>query len=240
MEAMKEILRGKPVSQAAKDNSIKVGTLRSRINKYEQRGSHKKPKRGPPKKHVDFTDPMYRHICKYVDHNSIASHDDIFEDFQNKFGDDDITRIKLKKYVQQNFAVMLRRHQTFPPQEEAAEDYTGDYFDSFFHELFRQNVVPRRCVFVNEVAYDVDPHRHYQDNEKKKYRNAKAKVQYRPIKIPTKEKTEKPISTKMAFLVAFSYDQVVYTKYQIGTNTTEDDVRKFVRMLVSIMGKKEM
>ena len=127
----------------------------------------------------DITEAMHRNLCRYVDDNSIASHEQIYLHFQNEFKDANIPKDVLRKYVQQNFRITLRSHQILFKQPEVDENTQSH--DACMHYLFEKGVNSKECVFIGEIVFDIDSTRTYGDQKKRNTRLNKAITEGREI-----------------------------------------------------------
>ncbi|KAG2216802.1 hypothetical protein INT45_013616 [Circinella minor] len=162
--ALEAMVGGMSLTQAANHYNINVTTLKDHADGFASNGFVTRKKRGPKKK-IHFTDSMYKHVCRFVDSNSAASHEEIYDNFQKNFKSANIGQDKLKAYVQKNFRVTLRRH-IKPFESDAVENVSQhECMEDLFTNL---GVNPSNCVFVGEAVYDVNPKRTYGDSSKEK------------------------------------------------------------------------
>lgn len=229
--AFKDLLAGKELKQTAKDHKINPNTLSSRWTHYGKTGCLEKKKAGARKKAAPaFTTAMYNWVCRYVDRNSIASHDEIYEQFSAKFGKE-ITAADVKTYLQKNFRITLRRHKTFPTQSALEPPATNE--KAYLHTLFDQGVNPKRCVFIGESAYDINPKRSYGDNDKRQHRAEKALEAGKTIAF--RQKRELEVVTRLSFLAAVHHKGIIHQNYQLFEKTSDDVAIKFLKAVLMKM-----
>ncbi|KAI7855340.1 hypothetical protein BDC45DRAFT_534587 [Circinella umbellata] len=96
---------GMKLKQTANNQyNIDIMTLKSRLDTFSESGTVNKKKRGPEKKER-FTDKTYKHICRFVDVDIIASYGEIYDNFQMHFNTTKIGQHTLKTYVQNIFHI---------------------------------------------------------------------------------------------------------------------------------------
>lgn len=237
--ACKDILAGKSQIQASIDNGVKLSTLRHRMKSYAVSGSWGKKPTGKRKAKIVFTNIMNRWICDFIDSNSIASHEEIFSNFHQRFGERcGVTGSALKRHIQKSFRVSMRYHRTFPDPAARLENDTINTHHNCLHSKNLINLNIFKSVFVGEVSYDVDSKREYADEGKKALRNTKAAE--KGVQIKQQVKKVKPIATKLSFLVAFSAKQVLHYHYEQFEKTEWKDVKTFLRTLMVRMEKEQL
>ena len=97
-KALEAMIGGMNLTQAAKQYNIDTMTLKGRLDAFAENGTLDKKKRGPKKKE-HFTNEMYTYLCQFVDANSIASHEEIYDNFQSRFQASTNGQHALKTYV---------------------------------------------------------------------------------------------------------------------------------------------
>ncbi|KAG2216401.1 hypothetical protein INT45_012490 [Circinella minor] len=233
-KALEAMVSGMSLTQAANHYNINVTTLKDHTDGFASNGFVTRKKRGPKKK-IHFTDSMYKHVCRFVDSNSAASHEEIYDNFQKNFKSANIGQDKLKAYVQKNFRVTLRRH-IKPFESDAVENVSQhDCMEDLFTNL---GVNLSNCVFVGEAVYDVNPKRTYGDSSKEKVRDAKARKEGRTVNKCIK--MIKLMALHMAFLVAICENKVLYVMRKLLGRPDATDMKKFMQKLTAKMHKNDM
>ncbi|KAI7846580.1 hypothetical protein BDC45DRAFT_542759 [Circinella umbellata] len=233
-KALEAMIGGMSLTQAANHYNINVTTLKDHADAFASNGTVARKKRGPKKK-IHFTDNMYRHVCRFVDSNSTASHEEIYDNFRKNFKSANIGQDKLKAYVQKNFRVTLRRH-IKPFESDAVENVSQhDYMEDLFSNM---GVNPSNCVFVGEAVYAVNANRVYGDASKEKVRDAKARKEGRAVN--KRVKKIKPLAPHMAFLVAICENKVLYVMRKLLGKHNATDMEKFMQKLTAKMHKNDM
>ena len=181
-----------------------------------------------------FTDFMNSWLSDFIDNNSVATHGEIYSQFCDRFATSRVTKTALKKHMQAHFRVSLRSHFTFPPAHPLEVSYTHEEcMHNHLHDL-----QIKKCVFVGEVAYDVDAKRTYVDDTKKLGRAAKAMEDGTQVKQLTKKPL--PIATKISFLVACTQGQIMHHQHELLKKTSCNSFKKFLRALMLRMSDENL
>ncbi|KAI7846655.1 hypothetical protein BDC45DRAFT_576878 [Circinella umbellata] len=238
-EALKDLQRGKSLLQISKEKNISYSTLRDHQKRYRKNWSLKTKKRGPPKKELVLTEPMYKFLIRYVDQHSVVSHKDIQKAFMDEFPDKNATQERLKKYVSKHFRITFQRFKTFP--EQPSQD-TPQFFaakDNCLHMMYQNGVDPRRCVFVTEVAYDVNFRRTYVDTKQKEYRKVRAEAKGKVYNPRNNEQLDE-LTPILVCLVAASPNGVLNHSVKMFKGPTDErSIRLFLHKLMSLMDVNE-
>ena len=232
---------GKLAAQAARDNGIKLSTFRNAMDRYAVNKTLQKKKPGPRKKVADISDEMRRFLCIYVDDHPVTSYEDIFAAFEKKFGEKTVPQTKLKKYLQKNIAISMQLHKTLVNKDDGQSNVERLGMKDALHHLYEAGVNPSRCVFVGEMAYDVKSPRTYIDGKRRERTRAKNIKEHGKIVVSRQKKVKTELSPTMAFIIAVFRTEVLHQTYKVCEGeTTEDDFKKFLRLLISKMERKKM
>ena len=129
----------------------------------------------------------------------------------------------------------MQPFKTFP---EYSPEETPEFFehvDACLHTMYEDGVDPRQCVFVGEVAYDVNFRRTYVDLKQKEYRKAKSEAEGR-VYIPRNKKELDELSPVLVCLIAASPKGILYNNIKSMKGPTDErTIRGFLQKLMSLM-----
>ena len=107
------------------------------------------------------------------------------------------------------------------------------------HYLYEAGANPSRCVFVGEMAYDVQSPRTYIDGKRRERTRVKSIKEHGKIVVSRQKKEKTELSPTMAFLIAVFRTGVLHQTYKVCEGeTTENNFKKFLRLLFSKIEEK--